>query len=66
MSNPSEIAEILGNPSTSYWLKNAVESSVKHDPVDALSDAETLLGILQRRLDHIASCFAQANDSHSK
>ena len=66
MSNPSEIAEILGNPSTSSWLKNAVESSVKRDPGDALSDAETLLGILPRRLDHIASCVAHANDSHSK
>ncbi|WP_240919599.1 hypothetical protein [Metapseudomonas otitidis] len=42
--------EILTSPGTSYWLRDAINTSMKRDPVDALSDAEVLLDVLRRRL----------------
>ena len=58
MSNPYEIDVILANPSTSFWLKNAVETSLKRDAVDALVDAEALVQILKTRLETIEASFA--------
>lgn len=43
-------AELLRSPGTSFWLRDAISSSMKRDPVDALSDAEVLLDLLKRRL----------------
>ncbi|WP_235583806.1 hypothetical protein [Pseudomonas aeruginosa] len=43
-------AVVLRSPETSYWLREAISSSMKRDPVDALSDAEILLDLLKRRL----------------
>jgi hypothetical protein len=36
--------------STSYWLKEQLESTKKRDPVDALNDAEVLVSALKIRL----------------
>jgi hypothetical protein len=36
------IAEIIANPCTSYWLRDALKSAMQRDPVDALRDARTI------------------------
>ena len=42
------VEELLKDPSTSFWLRNALTSALLRDPVDAANDAE----ILARVLDH--------------
>lgn len=43
------VGEALEAPSTSYWLKAAILSSLERDPVDAATDAELLSAILETR-----------------
>lgn len=38
--------DVLEDPSSSYWLKNALAAALTRDPVDALADAELLLKLL--------------------
>jgi hypothetical protein len=46
----AQIAQhILSNPSTSNWMKRALESAMARDPVDAARDACELAQILQAR-----------------
>lgn len=45
------IENILSDPSISYWLKDALRTSLSRDPVDAASDAELLSGLLAARVD---------------
>lgn len=52
-----EINAVMTDPAASGWVKDALEGSLKRDPVDAVNDAEFLLGVLSRRLDNI---FPQA------
>jgi hypothetical protein len=50
---PDEVLEaqvVLANPSTSYWLKSAIEAALTRDPVDALNDALVLAAVLDGRL----------------
>ena len=42
------VEDLLKDPSTSFWLRNALTSSLLRDPVDAANDAE----VLARVLDH--------------
>ena len=42
--------EILDDPSASDWLKGALRSALKRDPVDALNDALLLAATLEERL----------------
>jgi hypothetical protein len=42
--------EILVDPTTSNWLKDALESALVRDPVDALNDGLLLADLLQGRL----------------
>ncbi len=44
------IDEILSDFSASYWLKNALQSALSRDPVDALRDAEILVIALRERV----------------
>ena len=37
--------------SASDWVKDALRSALKRDPVDALNDAETLVKTLRENLD---------------
>jgi hypothetical protein len=55
--NLPTIEHILQNPGTSYWLCNAIESSLKRDPVDAAGDAKLLSLLLARRCDEILKSF---------
>ncbi|MDD2609357.1 MAG: hypothetical protein PHX60_06620 [Giesbergeria sp.] len=40
--------DILKSGDTSRWLKNALSQALERDPVDALNDAEFLLGVLEK------------------
>ena len=40
---------ILSDPSTSFWMKRALESALARDPVDAARDASELAHVLQSR-----------------
>ncbi|NWC84213.1 hypothetical protein HX798_28595 [Pseudomonas putida] len=42
--------ELMNQPSTSQWLRDAIAIAMKRDPVAALSDAELLVDLLRRRL----------------
>lgn len=45
--------DIQQDPAASYWLKEAVKTAFERDPVDALSDAEQLVLILDGRLTEL-------------
>ena len=49
----STLGELLANPATSDWLKNAITSARKRDVVDALNDAEILVEVLTVDYDNI-------------
>lgn len=42
----SETDRLLKDPSTSYWLQDAIVSARKRDIVDAINDAQILLEAL--------------------
>lgn len=44
------IENILTDPTASGWLKSALQSAVRRDPVDALNDALVLAATLEDRL----------------
>jgi hypothetical protein len=43
------VEELLRDPSTSFWLRNALTSALLRDPVDAANDAEILARVLDSR-----------------
>jgi hypothetical protein len=51
------IDEVLSDPSTSSWLKDALTSALKRDPVDAAVDSEMLARLLDRRCREILSKY---------
>jgi len=38
------------DPTTSYWLQQALSASAERDPIDAYNDANMLLAICKTRL----------------
>lgn len=44
------ILAVLADPTTSYWLSDALKSALTRDPLDALRDAEILTLLLSERL----------------
>lgn len=46
-------ATIISCPSSSIWLRRAIESLDERDPIDALKDAETLALLAQLRAGQI-------------
>ncbi len=44
-----EMNELLNDRAISFWFKDALKSALKRDPLDALSDAELLTSVLQKR-----------------
>jgi hypothetical protein len=53
MTNQLEIDQVLADPAASFWLKDALRSSLVRDPVDAANDAEVLARLLNRRCQEI-------------
>lgn len=45
-------ATLIGDPTTSFWLADALQSALKRDPVDALADAEILVLALRDNQKH--------------
>jgi hypothetical protein len=44
-----DVQEVLASPSTSFWLKDALQAALLRDPVDAANDAELLAAVLASR-----------------
>ena len=43
------VEDLLKDPSTSFWLRNALIAALSRDAVDAANDAEILARVLDRR-----------------
>lgn len=41
------IQEVIADRAASYWLRDAAKAAIARDPVDAVNDANFLLGLLQ-------------------
>ena len=54
-----ELQEVLADPSTTHWLRQALTSAIPRDPVDALNDAEYLSDVLMRRCSAMANADAE-------
>lgn len=50
--------ELMGLPSTSYWLKESLRAALQRDPVDAARDAEVLALVLSSRADSLLKAQA--------
>ena len=58
-----EIDRILSSPGASNWLKDAIRSACRRDPVDAWKDANLLQLILKNRMDDVLQgSHARVND----
>jgi hypothetical protein len=44
------IEEVMADQAASEWLKTALRTALKRDPVDALNDSLALAGVLEDRL----------------
>ncbi len=40
------ITHMIAHPATSDWLRQALQSAIQRDPVDAMNDAELLLELV--------------------
>lgn len=47
------IDDVLKDPSTSFWLKDAIKTLSNRDIVDAVNDAEILASLMKDRLNSI-------------
>jgi len=49
----------LADPCTTYWLRDALKTSLARDPLDALNDAEALASMLRERLADLTAHAAR-------
>ena len=49
-----DVEQVLSDPSTSYWLRDALRAAIVRDPVDAAGDALLLARLLEDRAYHCA------------
>ena len=49
MSVEGEIKDLIGSPDASVWLKQALQSALLRDYIDAANDADVLRDLLDRR-----------------
>ena len=54
------IDEVLVDPAASTWLKTALRSALRRDPIDAAHDSATLAQLLGQRCDAILSAGSHA------
>ena len=45
--------KILNDPSTSFWLKEAIQNCADRDPIDVLNDLDILYELTKQRIDDI-------------
>lgn len=50
-------AAIVADPSATYWLREAMTTLEKRDPLDALKDAEILALLAQLRAKEVLGMF---------
>ncbi|ANJ76581.1 hypothetical protein PQH03_28655 [Ralstonia insidiosa] len=48
-----KVQQVLNDPSTSDWLKNALRAQLERDPVDAANDADVLAEIFRSKLAEV-------------
>ena len=46
-TSEQQVMDVIADPAASYWLKSAARAAIARDPVDAVNDADFLLGLLQ-------------------
>jgi hypothetical protein len=46
-----KLDELMGDPCVSFWLKDALRSSLDRDPLDAYYDSDILQSILKARME---------------
>lgn len=49
--------QLLADPATSYWLRDALTSALARDPADAALDAVVLHDVLVQRFDEVLSAM---------
>ena len=49
MSVEAEIKDLIGSRDASFWLKQALQSALSRDYIDAANDADLLRDLLDRR-----------------
>jgi hypothetical protein len=49
------LQQILGDPSISSWLKEAIKMAYQRDPLEALRDAERLIKMLGERYTQVVN-----------
>ncbi|MFD3435237.1 hypothetical protein [Alteromonas macleodii] len=42
--------QIVNDPSTSFWLKEAIQKNVARDPIDVLNDLDVLYKLTEQRI----------------
>jgi hypothetical protein len=60
MNPDDEIQAVLNAPCTSAWLRQALETALKRDCVDAVNDAERLTELLSARFDRVLGALLTA------
>lgn len=53
MTYKEMVAELLSNPATSYWLRNAIDTLEERDIIDARHDVEYLATLYRVRLAEV-------------
>jgi hypothetical protein len=53
VTSDDEISAITSDPSSSHWLRDALASALKRDPVDAAHDAARLSAVLEHRASDV-------------
>ena len=59
------VAEILGDPAASFWIKQALKTALARDPVDAANDADVLAEVLSQRCSRLLSGKAKLSGEDS-
>jgi len=59
MSVEAEIKDLIGSPDASFWLKQALQSALSRDYIDAANDADLLRDLLDRRASEKLGLGAQ-------
>ena len=52
-ANAMTIEKILADPSTSYWLRDALSSAFYRDPVDVQNDVEVLREVFANKVNEL-------------
>jgi hypothetical protein len=54
-------SEVLNDPETSAWLREALRAALKCDPVRAANDVEVLRAVLHRRVADLGTVSAESD-----